>query len=375
MKDFVVKNGKELRKGHTTGSCATAAATASAIMLFSSEVISEVKISLPSGEIITLEVCDTELTENYASCAIIKDSGDDPDVTNGIKINARVSLIEPQEIVIDGGDGVGRVTQGGLQCAVGTAAINPTPQKMIRENLIATAKKYGYTGGFDVTVSVPQGAEVAKKTFNERLGIVGGISILGTTGIVEPMSEKALVDTIKITVDKLHSHNKDSILLNFGNYSEIYCRDKLGISLGASVQISNYVGESLDYIRYKGFENIFLVGHIGKMIKLAGGIMNTHSSYADCRMELIATHAALCGADTDTIRQIMSCINTDTALDLIEDKPYYNEVLRSIAEKISFYVNYRLKKEVNFGFYVFANDDKHIFCSENAKELQYLFKE
>lgn len=377
MEKFTVKNGKKLKYGFTTGSCAAAAATAAAAMLLSGEKMQEAEITLPSGETVSLPVVDAELRPEQITCAVIKDGGDDPDVTHGARIFAKVSRSEAPGIILKGGEGVGVVTAEGLQIPKGEAAINPVPRRQIAENLRRIAAGCHYDlqeKGLEVVISVPGGAEIAKKTYNPRLGIVGGISILGTTGIVDPMSEKALIDTIKTVIDKAYAENPKRILIAPGNYGRDFCKEVLGLSIDRAVPVSNYMGEALDYIRYKGFEEVLLVGHTGKLIKLAAGIMNTHSSCADGRMEVIGVHSALCGADTETVKGIMQCITTDQAFDLLKEKPYYEAVKASILEKVMYHLAFRLKQTIRIETVLFTGDRNHVIKSAGADALAALIR-
>lgn len=374
---YVVKNGKELKCGFTTGSCATAASACAFSMLLTGKKMVESVIKLPSGEKAILKLSSSEFTdEKTAVCSVTKDGGDDPDATTGLDIFAEVTLTdEPNLVEIDGGKGVGRVSVKGLQIKVGEAAINPVPRKMIDENIRMLANRFNYTGGAKITIFVPGGEEVAKKTYNERIGIKGGISILGTTGIVEPMSEKALVDTIKIMVDRQHILNDKDILISPGNYGKEFCKEHLNLDIDRAVQISNYIGEALDYIKYKGFDNILLVGHTGKILKIAAGIMNTHSSYADGRMEIIAAHSALYGAGPEIISEILKCVTTDEAFDILAEKPYYEDVKKSIMDKVMYHLNYRLKGECHIEAIMFTTDRRHVILSEGAKDFTDKFME
>lgn len=377
MEKFTVKNGKKLKYGFTTGSCAAAAATAAAAMLLSGEKMQEAEITLPSGETVSLPVVDAELKPEQVICAVIKDGGDDPDVTHGARIFAKVSRSQVPGVLLKGGEGVGVVTAKGLQIAEGEAAINPVPRRQIAENLRRIAAGCHYDlqeKGLEVVISVPGGAEIAKKTYNPRLGIVGGISILGTTGIVDPMSEKALIDTIKTVIDKAYAENPKRILIAPGNYGRDFCKEVLGLSIDRAVPVSNYMGEALDYIRYKGFEEVLLVGHTGKLIKLAAGIMNTHSSCADGRMEVIGVHSALCGADTETVKGIMQCITTDQAFDLLKEKPYYEAVKASILEKVMYHLAFRLKQTIRIETVLFTGDRNHVIKSAGADALAALIR-
>lgn len=377
-KEVVVKNQKELRCGYTTGSCATAAATAATQMLLTGKKVLFVKIILPSETEVIFEVSNIDIQRDFVSCSIKKDSGDDPDVTDGILIFAKVSFSQ-EGLNLLGGKGVGVVTSKGLQCEVGQPAINTVPRKMITKNVKNICDKYLYNKGLNIEISALNGEEIAKKTFNPRLGIVGGISILGTTGIVEPMSEKALVDTIKILIDKQKVKNNDIILITPGNYGRDYCLNQLGFDIEKGIKFSNYIGETLDYLVYSGFKKVLLVGHVGKLVKLAGAIMNTHSSYADCRMEILGVHAALAGANFNIIKKIMDCKVTDEAISIIEENNLEKEVFASILDKIQFHIDYRTKKKMQVEILVFSTNDKVIAKTKNiynfAKELRGIVDE
>lgn len=373
MEKFTVKNGKALRFGYTTGSCATAASAAAAEMLLSGKRVEQAEITLPSGEKASFDIEDVDIKEGEVTCAVTKDGGDDPDATHGAKIFAKVQRAQ-EGIQLEGGKGVGTVTAKGLQCKAGEAAINPVPRKMIVENARRILQRYDADCGLAIEISVPDGEMIAKKTYNPRLGIVGGISILGTTGIVDPMSEKALVDTIKAVVDKQYAENPETILIAPGNYGRDFCREHLGLDIERAVTISNYIGEALDYIRYKGFKKILLVGHTGKLIKIAAGVMNTHSSYADCRMEVIGVHSAICGADGQTVAKIMNCITTDDAFDLIKDKSYYEAVKNRILEKVLYHLRFRLKGEAEIEIVMFTTDRTHIIKSSRADQMTALYR-
>lgn len=398
MDKISIVNGKELRKGYTTGSTGCAAATAAVNMLLTGERINHIKITLPSGDEAIFEVVDIQMGREQTKCAVIKDGGDDPDVTHGLKIFARVTIGTPDadllksaeyavckntdeikfesteddynDVIVNiiGGTGVGKVKARGLQCDIGEPAINPIPRKMIRENVRKTAMKLGFKGQLTVEISVPKGEETALKTFNPRLGIKDGISILGTTGIVEPMSEKALIDTIKVSIDKRFAENSEIILISPGNYGIDYCKNELGLDIEKAVEISNYLGEALDYIKYKGFKKILFVGHTGKLVKVAAGVMNTHSSYADCRMETIACHSGCLGAESDIMKEIMNAVNTDEAFDIIKDKTYYEDVKRKIMEKAMEHLNFRLKNEVDIQILMYTTHREHIIKSEKTDE-------
>ncbi len=318
----------ELRKGYTTGTCAAAASKAAAMLLLGGVNTESINVMLPKGNILTLNVKTIEKGSSYAVCSVKKDSGDDPDITNGIEIYSRVSLCD-SGINITGGIGIGKVTREGLDCSVGEYAINSTPRKSIVDNVKEVCSFYEYTGGINVEIYAPEGVEAAKKTFNPRLGIVGGISILGTSGIVEPMSEKALVDTIKTEINVI-SNKYDYIAAAPGNYGIDFAVNNLGICKDKIATISNYIGDAIDIAAERKVKGLLIVGHIGKMVKLGGGIMNTHSRYADCRMDILAACGLRAGVDNEILCQILNCITTDEAVDLL----YKNGIIEDIMNEL-----------------------------------------
>lgn len=373
---FVIKNNKKLRFGYTTGSCATGAAKAATRMLLSQSIADGIPIDTPKGIPLTLEVLEPVIQETCASCGIKKDGGDDPDATHGIEVFAKVervsredatkiatlygdeqSLDDPDTVIvgIDGGFGVGRITLPGLEQPVGTAAINITPRRMIREALISEARVFGYKEGLIVTISVPKGEEVANKTFNPRLGIKGGISILGTSGIVEPMSEKALVASIELEMKQRFSNGHKYLLITPGNYGTAYLNGNFPFESKEAVKCSNFVGQTIDLAINMGVEGILFVGHIGKFVKLAGGIMNTHSHEADSRMEILATCAIRAGADSETALKILEGTTTDEGLQVLKDTPLWEPTLKIMMEKIEFYLNFRAQNNLKLGAIVFSN--------------------
>lgn len=313
---------KKMRTGYTTGSCAAAAAGAAAAMLMTGAPVEQSVLVTPKGITLHLAVEDIHIIRQgeipvEVSCAVRKDAGDDIDVTDGILICADVRRTDTGVIRIDGGRGVGRVTRAGLDQPAENAAINTVPRRMIRDAVQKAMDDAGYKGGIDVLISVPEGEQIAARTFNPRLGIVGGISILGTSGIVYPMSRQALVDTIRVEMRMRKVNNGSYLCLTPGNYGERYAIYSLGIDPEKETQCSNFIGESIDAAVEYGFDGILFVSHIGKFVKVAGGIMNTHSREADCRMELLAAAALRAGADADSARRILSCSTTDEALDVL----------------------------------------------------------
>ncbi|MCD8198809.1 MAG: cobalt-precorrin-5B (C(1))-methyltransferase CbiD [Phascolarctobacterium sp.] len=354
MEEYQFSQGKILRCGYTTGSCAAAAAKAAAVMLFTGERVDAVRIDTPKGVTLNLEPLDVELNISYASCAIRKDSGDDPDDTNGVLVYAKVEKCD-KGINIIGGLGVGRVTKPGLACPEGGPAINPVPRKMITDEVQKVMTANNYTGGIKITISIPEGVEIAKKTFNPRLGIVDGLSVLGTSGIVEPMSEKALIETMYAEMNTQKARNNKNLLVFFGNYGEDFSRDVLKLDMRNSVICSNFVGELLDYAVYCGFETLLLIGHSGKLVKLAQGIMNTHSKYADCRTEFFAIQAMFNGASEKIGREIYECLTTDEVVKILQREGLFDAVMHEVAKKIDFYMQNRVHKKIKTAALMFSN--------------------
>ena len=345
--------GQALRRGWTTGTCAAAAAEAAALLLLTGRAPVELRLETPGGLTFTLPVEQPHLDGDAAVCTVRKDAGDDPDITNGVGISATVCRAEPG-VAIDGGAGVGRVTRPGLAMPVGAAAINPGPRAQITAALGRAARACGYTGGFSVIISAENGEELARQTYNEHLGVVGGLSILGTSGIVEPMSEKALVDTILLELDSLYAGGQRTAFLCPGNYGADFARDTLGLDLEKAVKCSNFIGEALDHAVFRGFQDILLVGHAGKLVKLAAGVMNTHSSVADGRQEIFTAHAALCGAGRDTLEGLMQSISVDACIELLDRENLREPVLARIESEIEKRLALRLRGRGHVEFILFT---------------------
>ena len=374
LEQYVYKNNKKMRMGYTTGSCAAAASKAAAWMLLHGQILPEVELMTPKGIGLHLEVLDPKLSEGEASCAIRKDAGDDPDVTDGLLIYATVRRAEKPGVTLDGGKGVGRVTRVGLEQAVGDAAINKVPRQMIREGVEEICRAAGYTGGLSVIISIPGGEELARKTFNPRLGIVGGISVLGTSGIVEPMSEEALIQTIRVDIKMQLSGGRSYLVLVPGNYGLDFLEDYEPEVLKRSVKYSNFLGEAIDAAVEFGAKGILLVGHIGKLVKLAAGIMNTHSRNADARMDILTAHAAVLGADQETAVRLMDCITTDEALDILKEKGLLEPVMKRLMERMEFYVDHRSGKSLERGILTFSLEQGVLGESSDVRRLIYCVK-
>lgn len=382
LERYVYKNQKKMRCGYTTGTCACAAAKAAAYMLLSGREVKEIKVITPMGVSLTLPVIDIDIKKDKVICAIKKDSGDDPDVTDGIMIYAQVayakddimSTINTDRVIVDGGIGVGRVTKKGLKCAVGEAAINPVPLKMIKEAVAEAAESYSYEGSLKVIISAPKGVDIAKKTFNPNLGITGGISILGTTGIVEPMSEQALIDTIKTEINMHKAQGEKVFLVAPGNYGQDFLLNTLNIELKRSIKCSNYIGDTIDMVCDSGAKAMLLVGHIGKLVKLGAGIMNTHSKVADGRMEVMSACAIRAGADADTAGKILDCITTEAALEILKKSDILEKTMYQLMLRIEDVLQRRSGGKIVIGAIVFSNEYGILGKTPAADKLLELIK-
>ena len=391
-----------MRCGYTTGSCAAGASKAAAMMLLGGEKVEKVDLMTPAGELLHLDILDIgdgslchdgrplfpqlKPGEKAVSCAVRKDSGDDPDVTNGMLVYACVSRCGEEElakaepgskVVIDGGFGVGRVTKAGLDQPVGNAAINSTPRRMIREELSEVSRRFGYDGGLKVIISLPEGEKLAPKTFNPRLGIVGGISVVGTTGIVEPMSNQALVDTTKVEIRQLAAKGRTDIFLVPGNYGRDFARDVLGLDVSECIAMSNFIGDAVNSAVECGFKRILMVGHIGKMVKLGIGQTFTHSSGGDGRMETMTACALEAGADLETLKKVLPCATTDAALDVLKAAGKMNETLEILGKRIEATLLRKVPDDVQIEYICFTNreDLGGVLCqSPGAAKLAELWK-
>lgn len=366
-----------MRYGFTTGSCAAATAKAAAYMLLTGKLKRKITIETPKGIPYTAKLVDISRKEREVSCAVEKDGGDDPDITTGALIYARVSFAENNVgtdtfagketlIKIDGGTGVGRVTKPGLDQPVGNAAINHVPREMIEKEVMQVCRLVDYKGGLRVEISVPDGEKLAQQTFNPRLGIVGGISILGTTGIVEPMSNQAILDTIRVELNQRRAQGFDYVAVSPGNYGLDFMKKAYGYDLDRSVKCSNFIGDTIDMAVELGFKKMLLTGHIGKLIKVAGGIMNTHSKEADCRMELLAAFSVKEGVEIEKIRQVLDCVTTEEAIPILEDSGKLPAIMETIVERICFYLEKRAKGKLQIDCILYANEFGELAKSKEA---------
>ena len=353
MDHFIARGGRELRLGYTTGTCAALAAGAAARMLLTGRPETTCALTTPKGIRVEAALHETVILADEARCAVRKDAGDDPDATDGILVHAAVRRISGEGISIDGGEGVGRVTRPGLDQPVGAAAINSVPRMMIEREIAAACEEFGYRGGMAVVVSIPGGEAIAAKTFNPRLGIVGGLSVIGTSGVVEPMSTQALLDTLRVEMNVLRAGGVADLILTPGNYGEAFLRTMPDIARRPHVKCANFIGESLDMAAAAGFGSVLLVGHLGKLVKLAGGVMDTHSRVADCRMELLALHAALAGSGRPELLRILESATVDDAMATLGG--LRDAVVAGLLERAESYVLRRTGGALSAGIVVFSN--------------------
>ena len=404
MEEFVYIDGKKYRRGYTTGSCATAVSKAAVYMLLTNEKIDTVNIDTPKGIYLSIPVVSSEIKKNedtgeiYSICSVEKDGGDDIDATNGIEIFAKATWVYEDEIdkseknfsfegdgfCVFSGDGVGIITKKGLSVEPGRAAINPVPQKMIAKEVESVLKASGENVLNDknsldnrkkvikITIFIPKGEEVANKTFNPRLGILGGISIIGTSGIVEPMSDDGWKKSLSIELNMKKELGMDKIILVPGNHGESFISDMIGEN-SSVVRTSNFLGYMLMEAKRMGFKKILLAGHIGKFIKLSAGIFNTHSKVADARNEILIANLALMGASTELVRKIDSCLTTEEATDIVYENGF-EEVFDIICEKCKKRAEIHVDNEIEIEVFIFKMDKTVLGNSKNAEEMLESFR-
>ncbi len=373
MEEYVYIDGKKYKRGYTTGSCATGAAKAATYMILTKETLETVNIDTPKGIPLNLKVENVDINNAFAQCSIQKDGGDDIDATHKMHIYAKAELIDSNEIIIDGGIGIGRVTKKGLGIEIGKAAINKTPISMIQSEV---RKVIGDSKGVKITIFAPEGETIAKKTFNPRLGIVGGISIIGTTGIVEPMSDEGWKKSLSIELEMKKAQGMDKVILVPGNHGEMFIKESLGIDSKYIVRTSNFIGYMLKEAQRIGFKKILMAGHLGKYVKIAGGIFNTHSKVADARNEILIANLALMNAPFELINKVNECLTTEEFIEILEDDKYkkYKEIYNILSEKckkrIDIYMN---DDEIDIEVMIFSMEKKLLGESKKAGDLKEVF--
>ena len=358
---YSIKNNRKMRFGYTTGSCAAGAAKAAVSMLLKGGTEKTVELMTPKGILLNLEILHIEKGIGQVSCAVKKFAGDDPDVTDGIEVFVKAEKTNFSGIRIEGGKGVGRVTKRGLEQPVGSPAINQVPRSMILREAEEICSETDYEGGLLLTVSIPQGEEIAGRTFNPRLGIEGGISVLGTSGIVEPMSEAALIKSIEVEMRQKVENGAAYLLVDLPFEENMKC--------------SNYVGETLDMAVDMGVKGILFISHIGKFVKVAAGIMNTHSRCADARAEVLAANALRAGISLEGAKEILDTITTDEALAVIRREGLLEPVMKEITDRVEYYLNHRAYDRLLLGAVLFSNEYGYLGETRHAGELAELLKE
>lgn len=351
---------KKLREGVSTGSCMTGGAAAAALWLVTGKCPDVIEVETPIGKTLYLDVVPKE----KGVCGIVKDAGDDPDVTNGSEVITKVEILpDDGGITFVGGDGIGTVTQEGLKLPVGEPAINPVPRQMAEK---ALRKIIGNRGAV-VTVSIPGGEELAKRTFNPRLGVLGGLSVLGTTGIVRPMSEEAMKDSLLVELDMYARQGHRSILFVLGTTGENALKARYG-EFQCVLQVSNYIGFMIEEAVERGFTDILIGGFVGKLVKVASGTMNTHSHVADGRLETICTHAALHGAPREVIERIYSCLTTKAAMKIVEEEGL-SEIWKDMAQKASSHCEKTARGMARVGVIFLDGENRVLAESGNVAEI------
>lgn len=367
---YILSGTKRLRCGFTTGTCAALASRAAVESLLSGSVPQSVSLRTPKGWLARADVICEDALISFASggecfrCGVQKDAGDDSDVTDGLFVFATAELFpndgESVTVSIDGGAGVGRITKAGLDQSIGEAAINRIPRQMITAAVTDVCESFGFSGNVKITIDIPSGEAVAKKTFNPQLGIVGGISVIGTSGVVEPMSEQALIDALETEIRVIAASygNKSDrpLIVTPGNYgSDFVARFPEWKDIPV-LRCANFIGNAIDLASAYGFTRVIFAGHAGKFVKLAGGIMNTHSRVADCRLELVCAHAALCGAEKNTLSSIINCATVDAALTELDKVNLTEKTIRSLMDAAVKHVARRVDGAYPFELIMFTNE-------------------
>ena len=431
MDTFVYKDHKKLRCGYTTGTCAALAAQGAVRFLLTGSWKETEEIMTPKGILVAVSLEEKSSGDGWAECAVRKDAGDDYDVTNGILVYARAEFVKDKNfyqkvqmshlessesgaagekenpslrledgsqqekekpdqqnaessetlIEIDGGIGIGRVTKPGLDQPVGAAAINSVPRKMIRDAVYALLEEAGEFLPVSITISVPAGVEAAKKTFNPVLGIEGGISVLGTSGIVEPMSEEALVETIRTHLNVLRAEGRKWVIAVPGNmgagFLKGYLTEQNKTSVGSMeafmnslVTMSNFVGRTIDITAELGFSGIVIAGHMGKLVKIGNGIMNTHSREADGRMDTMLSCALSAGTeDLELLRKIQRSNTTDEAMDHLKQAGIIEDTINVFLKRADWHLTHRSRDEVRTGMIVFGTKGEYLGETEGADAI------
>ncbi len=380
---YIEKGGRKLRCGYTTGSCAAAAAKAALIMLLEGNEIENVTIQTPNGHLFVAEITDIQrnIEEHSLTCAVTKDAGDEPDVTDGIKIFATVSLIDTSDkansgecVTIEGGKGIGTVTRPGLTVPVGCASINPIPKEMIRKSLCEILKSHNLTGRrVKVVISAPDAASVVEKTYNPKMGIIGGITILGNTGIIEPLSNEMVLYSLKSEISIRKAEGETVLLLSPGGCGIQYLADRYGVNPDLAVLCYNFVRDAVLAAREEGFDKILMVGRMGKLVKVSEGAQNTHPGIgADRRMEIIAELTRLFvkqKTPADLVDNISRSRDFDNVVRMITEAGLRDEVFAELAIRIKRHMDSWTDGKVAVEVVLFNNDETELKATRGAEAM------
>ena len=355
---------KKLRSGITTGTCAAAAVKA-AILACQGQRTNSVEVFSPQGRAICVPVLTASaVAGNTGQAIVIKDAGDDPDITNGIEIRAEVQLVDESGILIKAGLGVGIVTKPGLSVPVGEPAINPGPRQMITR---AATDALPAGKGAVVTISIPEGERLARKTLNPVLGIAGGLSIIGTTGIVEPMSEEAFKKSLSPQISVTKALGYDAVVFVPGKIGQDIA-GRCGLPAEAIAQTSNFIGYMLESAVNYGMRDVLLFGHLGKIVKIAAGVFYTHNRIADARLETIAAYLAAAGAPQGMICRILDCTTTEAAAEIIKEYEY-GGIYRILAERATARAQRHTFGELRVGTVIVTLQGEILGMDDNAREI------
>lgn len=357
-------SGELLKEGYTTGACAAAAAKAAAYAIQGQMITTTVVLS-PQGQAITVPIASAHVTPEGGYACVIKDGGDDPDITHGAKIIVHVKLTNQKGICLQAGQGVGIVTKPGLAVSVGQPAINPGPRLMIERALRDILPS---DQGAIVTVSVPDGEELARKTLNPMLGIQGGISIIGTTGIVKPMSEEAFKNSLTPQISVVKALGYNDVVFVPGRIGQDVAIEKLKLPAELVVQTSNFIGHMLEQAVRLGMRRVLLIGHLGKLAKVAAGVFHTHNRVADARLETLGAYAAACGAPQAAVQAILACTTTEAAMTVIT-KYKLQSVYQVIAKRASFRAQRYVFGDLTVGTVVVTLTGEILAADEIAQDI------
>jgi len=340
----------KLRTGFTTGTCAAAGAKASVLSIINQKSIDFVDVILPKKSKIQIKIEKCNFNSQGAQCSVIKDGGDDPDVTHGAEICVKVLLTDRLgQVEIDGGKGVGRVTKPGLGLEIGSAAINPTPKKMITENILEVAKDILQRNGIRVMISVPKGKDLAIKTDNPRLGILGGISILGTSGIVIPYSTASFAAAIRQSIDVTIAMGNDSVVLTTGGRSEDFSKKIINLPDHCFIQMGDFSGYAIQQCAKKGIRKAHVAGFIGKLTKMGMGVKQTHVKGSKVDMKFLADVARKCDAPTELIEEIKHANTARHVFEIITSKSvngYFDLLCLEVNDQLSKHSENKVEIEV-----------------------------